>query len=727
MKTVIVITCLVAVVFTSPIRKVRDLSSSTEVTVVNPFPFLNNRLFQTGQRLNRFGSPQDPYFNEYVPLYNPNQYLNTNSYIPILNRDPFQRYSYNTPHFNFYPWTASRLNVLPVNSAQVNALSTSTEASSEEDTLVMVPFILEPFSVPGGGVGNNNGVPMVPGDEVPFLPANERPFTPEIDTNAVDAGFNQQNIEELATEVLDPEEPASVLPYTDSVQGMDSLGLNGEDYSMIRDVDEGLSQQDTIYEPVELDEEYDQTLNNEEFSNQQMPTENLDEDDLTLEVETQNIGTNTVSMNSMDFSQEEDNNNGGTESNLNVAVSNNNTPDTQEQDSMQSIEDDLNQINAVGSNQDNSQSIEEDLNQINAVGSNQDNSQSIEEDLNQINAVGSNQDNSQSIEEDLNQINAVGSNQDNTQSIEDDLNQINAVGSNQDNTQSIEDDPNANVAGSNNDDGADFEEDGGNTNSNVNNGAGFIQNENGDGANGDDSSKIDNSNIQNKLDSCKKIHCRHGRICKLSEGGLPTCVCQELMSCPESSLELQQICGTNNVTYGNACQFFASQCLLDGTKSGHNIHLDYVGPCKYISPCLENELEEFPIRLRGWLKNILIQMYEQDLRSPGLLSPKERTTIEKIYEHEHHLQPSDHSLNWLFDDFSQNYQMYIYPVHWQFTQLDHHPVDGYLSHSELAPFRTPLIPLEHCTSRFFSGCDLDGDKDISLREWSRCFGLKEGH
>lgn len=49
----------------------------------------------------------------------------------------------------------------------------------------------------------------------------------------------------------------------------------------------------------------------------------------------------------------------------------------------------------------------------------------------------------------------------------------------------------------------------------------------------------------------------------------------------------------------------------------------------------------------------------------------------------------------------------------------------YLSHTELAPLRAPLIPMEHCTTRFFETCDLDHDKYIALDEWAGCFGIKE--
>lgn len=49
-----------------------------------------------------------------------------------------------------------------------------------------------------------------------------------------------------------------------------------------------------------------------------------------------------------------------------------------------------------------------------------------------------------------------------------------------------------------------------------------------------------------------------------------------------------------------------------------------------------------------------------------------------------------------------------------------------LSHSELAPLRVPLVPMEHCTSRFFQECDADKDKQVSFREWTSCFGIRNG-
>lgn len=50
---------------------------------------------------------------------------------------------------------------------------------------------------------------------------------------------------------------------------------------------------------------------------------------------------------------------------------------------------------------------------------------------------------------------------------------------------------------------------------------------------------------------------------------------------------------------------------------------------------------------------------------------------------------------------------------------------SFLSHTELAPLRAPLIPMEHCTTSFFETCDADQDKYIALEEWASCFGIKD--
>ncbi|XP_062289011.1 SPARC-like protein 1 [Scomber scombrus] len=226
------------------------------------------------------------------------------------------------------------------------------------------------------------------------------------------------------------------------------------------------------------------------------------------------------------------------------------------------------------------------------------------------------------------------------------------------------------------------------------------------------------------VDPCDNFRCKRGKTCKLDADNKPGCVCQEPTDCPPSVNEFDHVCGTDNKTYDTSCELFATKCNLEGTKKGHRLHLDYTGPCKLIPLCVDTELIQFPLRMRDWLKNVLLQLYEHDSMSPGFLTPKQRFRVKKIFESERRLHAGDHSVELLAQDFEKNYNMYIYPVHWQFAQLDQHPSDRFLSHSELAPLRVPLVPMEHCTSRFFQECDADKDKQVSFKEWTSCFGIK---
>ncbi|KAL8206736.1 UNVERIFIED_CONTAM: hypothetical protein K2H54_022045 [Gekko kuhli] len=185
------------------------------------------------------------------------------------------------------------------------------------------------------------------------------------------------------------------------------------------------------------------------------------------------------------------------------------------------------------------------------------------------------------------------------------------------------------------------------------------------------------------------------------------------------------VCGTDNKTYEDTCQLFGTKCHLEGTKVGHQLHLDYTGTCKYLPPCTDYEMEQFPVRMRDWLKNILMQFYKQDLDKGGFLTDKQRNKVKKIYLDEKRLPAGDHTTEILLRDFEKNYRTYTYPIHWHFNRLDQHPTDRKLTHSELAPLRASLVPMEHCVTRFFQKCDSDKDKHISLQEWCHCFGIKE--
>ncbi|XP_053831597.1 SPARC-like protein 1 isoform X2 [Vidua macroura] len=238
---------------------------------------------------------------------------------------------------------------------------------------------------------------------------------------------------------------------------------------------------------------------------------------------------------------------------------------------------------------------------------------------------------------------------------------------------------------------------------------------------------VSNRNEQALLglpDRCRNFHCKRGKVCHADKQGEPHCICQDPAACPPTE-DYEHVCGTDNKTYDGTCQLFGTKCQLEGTKIGRQLHLDYMGSCKHIPPCTDYEVDQFPLRMRDWLKNILIQYYERDLSTSGILTEKQRNKVKKIYQNDKRLVAGDHPVELLLHDFEKNYHMYVYPVHWQFHQLDQHPVDRLLTHSELAPLRASLVPMEHCITRFFQECDGDQDKLIALKEWCHCFGIKE--
>lgn len=45
-----------------------------------------------------------------------------------------------------------------------------------------------------------------------------------------------------------------------------------------------------------------------------------------------------------------------------------------------------------------------------------------------------------------------------------------------------------------------------------------------------------------------------------------------------------------------------------------------------IPPCLDSELTEFPLRMRDWLKNVLVTLYERD-EDNNLLTEKQKLRV----------------------------------------------------------------------------------------------------
>lgn len=48
-----------------------------------------------------------------------------------------------------------------------------------------------------------------------------------------------------------------------------------------------------------------------------------------------------------------------------------------------------------------------------------------------------------------------------------------------------------------------------------------------------------------------------------------------------------------------------------------------------IPPCLDSELSEFPLRMRDWLKNVLVTLYERD-EDNNLLTEKQKLRVSSL-------------------------------------------------------------------------------------------------
>lgn len=49
-----------------------------------------------------------------------------------------------------------------------------------------------------------------------------------------------------------------------------------------------------------------------------------------------------------------------------------------------------------------------------------------------------------------------------------------------------------------------------------------------------------------------------------------------------------------------------------------------------IEPCVDSELREFPLRMRDWLKNVLVTLYERDL-DHNLLTEKQKLRVRILF------------------------------------------------------------------------------------------------
>jgi len=207
-------------------------------------------------------------------------------------------------------------------------------------------------------------------------------------------------------------------------------------------------------------------------------------------------------------------------------------------------------------------------------------------------------------------------------------------------------------------------------------------------------------------DLCAKIRCSAGRGCVISEQGKAVCTCVE--KCETETDPRRRVCSNHNETWMSDCDLHRQRCLCEEDLPGcqedkyQHLQIDYFGQCQQLPTCEEEELQDFPRRMREWLFAVM-----RDMASRNLLA-RQYKQMEKEAE-------LDQSHKW------------TNAVVWKWCDLDGYPKDRVVSRHELFPIRAPLLTLEHCVSPFLDSCDPDDDHRVTLKEWAHCLDLNDEH
>ncbi|KAL3118101.1 hypothetical protein niasHT_000037 [Heterodera trifolii] len=209
---------------------------------------------------------------------------------------------------------------------------------------------------------------------------------------------------------------------------------------------------------------------------------------------------------------------------------------------------------------------------------------------------------------------------------------------------------------------------------------------------------------------CDQHVCGWGKECVVDKKGRPVCEC--ITKCPELDNDpLDQVCGSNNQTFASLCHLYRQRCVCKKRSdfetdcenpSNAKIHLEYLGQCKQLDECTDELMSQFPGRMADWLFQVMKEL-------------KKRREL--------------HNLEWeqLINEAEQDDEKrHVYPVIWKFCDLDIKPHDKHVSHHELIPITAPVIPMESCIKPFLESCDINKDGAITIKEWGKCLGLKEG-
>lgn len=205
-------------------------------------------------------------------------------------------------------------------------------------------------------------------------------------------------------------------------------------------------------------------------------------------------------------------------------------------------------------------------------------------------------------------------------------------------------------------------------------------------------------------DPCTEKRCSAGRVCKSTEEGTAECVCVEV--CNQEVDPRRKVCTNYNETFGSDCEVYQARCFCetgDARCRGidyHHVHIEYYGECRQMPMCKEEDMADFPRRMRDWLFNIMRDLADrQELPSHYLKMQREAEM--------------NHTLRW------------TNAAIWKWCDLDGHPHDRAVSRHELFPIKAPLMALEHCIAPFLDSCDADNNHMITLIEWGKCLELDE--
>lgn len=206
-----------------------------------------------------------------------------------------------------------------------------------------------------------------------------------------------------------------------------------------------------------------------------------------------------------------------------------------------------------------------------------------------------------------------------------------------------------------------------------------------------------------QVDPCTKVHCGAGRVCQ-AKGTTASCVC--IPQCPEELDPRRKVCTNRNETWSSDCEVYRHRCLCDTNdasckgKDLKHIHINYYGECKSMPDCGEDEMKDFPRRMRDWLFNVMRDLAER------------------------HELP-EHYMTLQMEAETNLTRRWANAAVWKWCDLDGHPHDRSVSRHELFPIRAPLMSLEHCIEPFFESCDTNNDHRISLKEWGICLEINE--